>query len=391
MIANTFDIPVPVQTNVADTSASKSADSSDGKQFESMLQENANSSSQSGDNTTDKGVENGDNTVTKDESVGSGELTTEVQQELLLAMVAPIVEYRPVEIVQTLVEDGEIDFIAPEVEIDVQADVEPELLDVGTFEVVDEELLVTTDTSLFELEETFVELEVSLEEFEVPTEINVETEEVEIEEAPLVETEEDIEVVETSDTEDNDFDKETSKQPTTEVKKETNEFGPVTEKVFDKVTYEPVKVGETVDTTRPDMDEQLSKIIVDTLEAGENTVTVLLNPEGLGSVTIQVTQQLDGALQVILQVTDDAAAKLLQNHVNQLTQTLQGNSNSSVSVEVQTEESDSQGQEGFDHEENGSNRRDDERENDDDDGEIVYSEDFMQQLRLGLKQFTLDI
>lgn len=154
--------------------------------------------------------------------------------------------------------------------------------------------------------------------------------------------------------------------------------------LFRKMEAVPVKVGETplADTTRADLDEQLAGQVSAALKNGAQQVKLRLNPDNLGTLTIDLTRTQDGALQVVFHTTTEKAADLLGRHAEGLSAMLQSGSQSAVQVEVRRQEQAQQyeQQNQQQNQQHGQGRRQhDRRQN---------GEDFLQQLRLGL--VTLD-
>jgi len=145
-----------------------------------------------------------------------------------------------------------------------------------------------------------------------------------------------------------------------------------------------VKVGEPVtDTTRTDLDEQLTEQVGKALKDGAQQVKLRLTPDSLGTLTIDLTRTQDGALQVVFHTTTEKAADLLSRHADSLGALLQNNSQSTVQVEVRRQEEaqqyQQQDQRQHQQQENSRGQQDQRRRS---------GEDFLQQLRLGL--VTLD-
>lgn len=151
-----------------------------------------------------------------------------------------------------------------------------------------------------------------------------------------------------------------------------------TQTLFRDVKATPVKVGDApvADTTAKDLDAQLAKQIDSGLAKGAEQVTIRLAPENLGSVTIDLIKAQDGSLQVVLHTSNDKAANLLNQHAESIGALLQNNTQSTVQVEVQRQDQQNQqGQQQGQHQ-NGQNQQQGRHRQ--------SSEDFLQQLRLGL-------
>lgn len=149
--------------------------------------------------------------------------------------------------------------------------------------------------------------------------------------------------------------------------------------LFQDVKAMPVKVGETyvVDTQAPTMDAKLAEGLETALEAGTQRVELRLTPENLGTVVVEMTRTQDGALQVVFHTSTEKAASLLSQHSAALGELLQSNnSQNTVQVTVQHPEESQQFQQnqGQHHGQNAPQQE----------HRRQRSEDFLQQLRLGL-------
>lgn len=161
----------------------------------------------------------------------------------------------------------------------------------------------------------------------------------------------------------------------------------IREPLFKAFEGTPVKVGEnfhTVDTQAADMDAQLAQAIQEAAQSGEQSMIIKLTPENLGNLTIQITQSGDGALQVVLHANSAKAAGVLNEHLDSLNLALQNLSGSPVKVEVQRHEDSQQAQQHpFQQADpDGHNRQQQQQQQRRQ--EEARSEDFVQQLRLGL-------
>ena len=109
--------------------------------------------------------------------------------------------------------------------------------------------------------------------------------------------------------------------------------------VFRETQATPVKVGEryeTVDTQKPDMEAKLADTIRQAAQTGAERVEIRLTPVNLGAVTIEMTKDASGALQVVLHAANSRAAGLLQQHLDGLHTALQSyGAGQEVHVEVQ--------------------------------------------------------
>ena len=158
------------------------------------------------------------------------------------------------------------------------------------------------------------------------------------------------------------------------------------EALFKDIKGTPVKVGENfqLDTQEPDMDANLADAIRYAAQQGMRQMEIKLSPENLGSLTIKVTQGIDGSLQVVLHATNAKAANLLTQHLDGLNTALQGySSQTEVRVEVQRSDNSQQSeqQQYQQADPDGHNRQQQQQQRRQ---EASRSEDFLQRLRLGL-------
>jgi flagellar hook-length control protein FliK len=142
---------------------------------------------------------------------------------------------------------------------------------------------------------------------------------------------------------------------------------------------------EQVDTQKPDLDAQMAQKIQQALQQGAQRVEIRLTPENLGSLTIQMTRNVDGSLQVVLHTANDKAMSLLSQHAEQMTVLLQGNGQQ-VQLEVrqngesqQAQQDNQQQQQQADPDGRNQNQQRQPKEQ-----QHHSSQDFIQQMRLGL-------
>lgn len=163
------------------------------------------------------------------------------------------------------------------------------------------------------------------------------------------------------------------------------------EPLFKAFEGTPIKVGEnfqTVDTQAADMDAQLAQAIQQAAQSGEQSMIIKLTPENLGNLTIQLTQSGDGALQVVLHASSAKAAGLLSQHLDSLNLALQNLNNAPVRVEVQRHEDSQQAQQHAFQQADPDGHNQQQRQQQQRRQEESRSDDFIQQLRLGL--FSLE-
>ena len=158
------------------------------------------------------------------------------------------------------------------------------------------------------------------------------------------------------------------------------------QRVFQDVESVPVKVGEA-ESAEPaneaDVVGQVNDQIGQLIQSGESSVTVRLNPENLGEVTVEVSMKSDGVLNVAISARNDDTRALLERHTAQLQELVSSRTQQSVEVNVQRqqESQQNQNQQNYDghngHAQDGQERRRRQHEQ-------TNPQDFMQQLRLGL-------
>ena len=155
---------------------------------------------------------------------------------------------------------------------------------------------------------------------------------------------------------------------------------------FQETENMPVKVGDgdTIDTQQPDFDAKLTQNVEKALSQGEQRVEIRLNPENLGSVVVEMTRSQDGSLHVVLHTETESAARLLSEHSGTLGLMLQNNNQGEVRVEVRQPQQENQQWQHPDQD-GGQNHGGQQREQQE---HRQSTEDFLQQLRLGL--FSLD-
>ena len=171
--------------------------------------------------------------------------------------------------------------------------------------------------------------------------------------------------------------------PRESVKTETGETPvPVEQPLFRETTEMPVKVGEAteLDATSKTFDAQAAKTIAEAMEKGFQRVELKLTPEHLGTVTVELTRSGDGAIRVVLWAESEHTLKLLNDHSAQLGSLLQSSVHSDVRVEVPRGQESQQPWQQPDQQQGGGQRQNQNSRQQ----EQPSSEDFLQQLRLGL-------
>lgn len=157
--------------------------------------------------------------------------------------------------------------------------------------------------------------------------------------------------------------------------------------VFHEAQAVPVKVGEryeTVDTQQPEMDAKLANTIHNAVQAGGERIQIQLAPQNLGSLVIEMTKDVNGALQVVLHTSSAKTAGVLNQHLDGLHNALLGYGHEEIHVEVQrSQESQEQHlNKQADPDGRGQQQRQQHQERREDSSE--NGQEFLQKLRLGL-------
>ena len=152
--------------------------------------------------------------------------------------------------------------------------------------------------------------------------------------------------------------------------------------LFDRTEHMPVKVGEadTLDATEPDFAPRLAKAITEAEQEGARHVELKLAPEHLGRLSVELTQGKDGVLHIVFHAENEQAMKLLQEHSATLVSMLHGSHSGEILVEVPRPQQGEQPWQQAEHQpgqQHGRNPQEQGRQR-------QSTEDFLQQLRLGL-------
>lgn len=180
----------------------------------------------------------------------------------------------------------------------------------------------------------------------------------------------------------------TSKQPDADEQEGDAELkltdaGQAPQQLFRDLEAPPIKVAEPEPAEQADIPQQLDKGISQAIGNGESTVRIELNPEYLGSVTVEISRSAEGILKVALSAHSSETRGLLERHATDLQGLLGRNTNQTVEVEVQRQSESQQGQNQPNYDgHNGHDRGQEQQNRRRDDGQ--RSRDFAQQLRLGL-------
>ena len=142
-----------------------------------------------------------------------------------------------------------------------------------------------------------------------------------------------------------------------------------------------MKVGEAPKARESEqpMEEQIAPKLAQALREGETRVEIQLTPENLGKITVEMTQGRDGGLVVQIHAEDRGTQELLGKHTTNLAEMLGRETEQEVRVEVPRQE-ESQRQDLYDQQQGQRQRRQQEQRREPE----TSSEDFLQQLRLGL-------
>lgn len=152
--------------------------------------------------------------------------------------------------------------------------------------------------------------------------------------------------------------------------------------VFQRETATPVKVAENYEPVAPEEPEapqQLADRLVQMLEQGDTRVQIALNPENLGQMTVEITRSVDGTLHVVLGAVSEKATTLLQQNSANLQSLLAAANQGDVQVEVQEQQPQEQLSQFLNPDEQGKQQHQQQKPR-----QQAASEDFIQQLRLGL-------
>ena len=168
---------------------------------------------------------------------------------------------------------------------------------------------------------------------------------------------------------------------------EVTEVEQAPQRIFHNVEAAPVKVGEAYDaeqTDEPNVAQQIDSQLIQAMQRGESMVRIQLTPENLGTVTVEISQNADGILHIALSARSSETRGLLERHAADLQGLVSSRTQQEVQVDVQRGQENQQSQNqqhSYDghngHAQNGQEQRRQQRGH-------TSSQDFMQQLRLGL-------
>lgn len=152
--------------------------------------------------------------------------------------------------------------------------------------------------------------------------------------------------------------------------------------VFEDVREVPVKVGEAPAAEKPSepVEVQVGKQLETTLAKGETKVEIQLTPDSLGKIRVEVTLREDGGLLVQLHAENSRTQGILEKNLAGLESLLGRSSQQEVQVEVPRHQ-ESQQQNLFDQQQKEQQQQQQQQQRRE---HPQNSEDFLQQLRLGL-------
>lgn len=180
----------------------------------------------------------------------------------------------------------------------------------------------------------------------------------------------------------------TQVQPEGGEPRRTEEEGQVTDAsvgaqpLFQRETATPVKVAdpEPVYAEEPEAPQQLAAKLSQALERGDSMVQLQLTPESLGKLTVEITRTAQGLLSVVLTPETAKAASLLQQHSGSLLSALMGDGREAEIIVQQPQQPETPNQ--FLNPD-GQNRQQHQQQQQQHRPKGT-TEDFLQQLRLGL-------
>ena len=153
--------------------------------------------------------------------------------------------------------------------------------------------------------------------------------------------------------------------------------------MFQREDAVPVKVAEPYEPVEPETVEapqQLADRLTQMLEQGESRVEIALSPENLGRMTVEITRTGDGALHVVLGAASEKVTALLQQNSSNLHSLLAANNQGEVHIQVQQEQPAQEQPNPFMNPDEGRGQQQQQQHK----PQQQPSEDFVQQLRLGL-------
>lgn len=152
--------------------------------------------------------------------------------------------------------------------------------------------------------------------------------------------------------------------------------------VFRNVESVPVKVGEntpTVDMHAPDVKEQLADTVQASLKTVGDKVEIQLQPENLGRITIELTQQ-GGKLGLVIYADNAKSTSLLAQNMGGLSALLEDRTGQNVTIQVQQQEPEQPQYDGH----NRQNQQQQQEQQSKPEQSNAEQSSFLGQLRLGL-------
>lgn len=157
--------------------------------------------------------------------------------------------------------------------------------------------------------------------------------------------------------------------------------------LFQDVQTVPIKVAEaeapaeTPET--PSVETQVGDKLLEAVQKGESTVKIRLEPENLGSVTVEISQQDGGVLHIAIQAESLQTHELLEKHVPHLQMFLAERGQPDIQVEVQRQQ-ESQQPDNRQNFQDGQNSGRGQHQQQERRQPSRQNQDFLHQLRLGL-------
>lgn len=174
-------------------------------------------------------------------------------------------------------------------------------------------------------------------------------------------------------------------QPQEEAEVEVTDAEQAPQQIFREVESTPIKVGETYQAKEPEVAQQIDTQLTQALAKGESMVRIQLTPASLGTVTVEVRQDVEGILHIVLSAHSSETRGILERSAANLQGLLANRTQQNVQVEVQRQEESQQGQNQSYDGHNGHNGQEEQRQRQRQDlQDQAASADFAQQLRLGL-------
>ena len=118
------------------------------------------------------------------------------------------------------------------------------------------------------------------------------------------------------------------------------------QQLFHDVKAVPVKVGDVYQDpeTEANVAKQVDTGLAQALEKGDSMVRIQLNPEHLGSVTVEITHSAEGIIHVALNAHSSETRSLLERHAGELQNLVASRTQQEVEVNVQRQQESQQGQ-----------------------------------------------